>query len=201
MASIFSNYYPALIQGLIVTLQMATIIWIVGILCGTALGLLSGQYPRLIGLPTRAISFFLLGIPILVLLFWLHYPAQALLAVVIDPFYTAVFALTLINIFSVSDLLRAAILNFPEQYLIAAKVTGLNTRQTALKIKLPIILRQVLPGILLLQVVMLQTTIFASLISVDEIFRTAQRINAQIYKPVEIYAVQDLYSICSLRIR
>ena len=46
---------------------------------------------------------------------------------------------------------------------------------------------------------MLQTTLFASLISVDVIFRIAQRINAQVYKPVEIYtALAVLFLIVCL---
>ena len=40
---------------------------------------------------------------------------------------------------------------------------------------------------------MLHTTLFASLISVEEIFRVAQRINAQIYKPVEIYTALGIF--------
>ena len=39
---------------------------------------------------------------------------------------------------------------------------------------------------------MLQCSLFASLISVDEIFRVAQRINATIYRPVEIYSALAL---------
>ena len=35
--------------------------------------------------------------------------------------------------------------------------------------------------------------LFASLISVEEIFRVAQRINAQIYRPVEIYTALGLF--------
>lgn len=40
---------------------------------------------------------------------------------------------------------------------------------------------------------MLHTTLFASLISVEEIFRVAQRINAKIYKPVEIYTALGVF--------
>ena len=40
---------------------------------------------------------------------------------------------------------------------------------------------------------MLQATLFASLISVDEIFRVAQRINAVEYKPVEVYTALALF--------
>ena len=44
-----------------------------------------------------------------------------------------------------------------------------------------------MPVLLMIQVNMLQSTLFSSLISVPEIFRVTQQINAQIYKPVEIY--------------
>jgi ABC-type amino acid transport system permease subunit len=61
-----------------------------------------------------------------------------------------------------------------------------------MNIQAPIILRQILPSLLTIQVSMLQATLFASLISVEEIFRVAQRINAVIYKPVEIYTALAL---------
>jgi ABC-type amino acid transport system permease subunit len=146
-----------------------------------------------VGLPARIISFLLAGVPTLVFLFWLHYPAQAMLDVVIDPFYTATFTLAILNIFGVSDLVRAALADFPQQYLIAAKVTGLPPRQTILKIQLPLIARHISPGLLVLQVSMLHMTLFASLISVEEIFRVAQRINAQIYRPIEIYTALGVF--------
>lgn len=184
---ILVNYFPAFLQGLAVTMQLAAIIWIVGIILGAALGLAGAKYKISVGLPSRAFSFFLSGIPLLVFLFWLHYPVQAIFDVVIDPFYTAAFTLTIVNMFGVADIVRGALADFPQQYLIAAKVTGLTREQTIFRIILPLMLRQILPALLMLQVTMLHTTLFASLISVEEIFRVAQRINAQIYRPVEIY--------------
>jgi ABC-type amino acid transport system permease subunit len=56
-----------------------------------------------------------------------------------------------------------------------------------LRIELPIVARQTIPSLLFIQVSMLQATLFASLISVDEIFRVCQQINSQIYRPVQIY--------------
>jgi len=113
--------------------------------------------------------------------------------VVIDPFYTGAFTLAVINIFAVADIVRGALNDFPQQYLTAAKVTGLTRRQTILDIQLPLIFREVLPPLLLLQVMLLHTTLFTSLISVDEIFRAAQRINAQVYRPVEIYTALGVF--------
>ena len=192
---ILINYYPAFFKGLSVTLQLCAIIWGCGIILGSALGLAGMKSPLWVGLPSQSFSFFLSGIPLLVFLFWLHYPAQAMFNLVIDPFYTAAFTLSIVNVFGVADVVRGALNDFPKQYLIAAKVTGLTREQTIFKIQLPLILRQVLPPIMLLQVAMLHTTLFASLISVEEIFRVAQRINAQIYRPVEIYTALGVFFI------
>lgn len=133
------------------------------------------------------------AVPTLVFLFWLHYPAQAMFNVVIDPFITATFTFSLLNIFGVADIVRGALDDFPKQYVLAARVCGLGLKQTVFKIQLPILLRMTLPALLLLQVSMLHITLFSSLISVEELFRVAQRINAQIYKPVEIYTALGVF--------
>lgn len=190
---ILINYHRAFLSGLYVTLQLSLIIWGCGIILGGALGLAGAKWRVEIGLPSRITSFILSGVPILVFLFWLHYPAQAMFNLVIDPFYTAALTLSIINIFGVADLVRGVLADFPRQYLIAARVSGLTPQQTVFRIQLPIVLRQIIPGLLLLQVTMLHTTLFASLISVEEIFRVAQRINAQIYKPVEIYTALGVF--------
>jgi len=190
---ILLNYYPAFLKGLSITLQLSLVIWASGIFIGGALGVLGNRFRLWVGWPSRWLSFVLSGIPILVFLFWLHYPAQAMFSIVVDPFYTAALTLSIVNVFAVADIVRGALMDFPRQYLIAAQVTGLTRRQTILRIQLPLIFREILPPLLLLQVTMLHTTLFASLISVEEIFRVAQRINAQIYRPVEIYTALGVF--------
>lgn len=195
---ILVDYHVAFLNGLAVTLELCAIIWTLGIIFGTLLAILATRYRLQIGLPARVISFFLGAVPLLVFMFWLHYPVQAMMDVVIDPFYTAVFTLTILNIFGVCDLVRSALDDFPTQYLTAARVTGLTRRQTIMDIQLPLIFRTVLPGLLILQVGMLHATLFTSMISVEELFRVAQRINAQIYKPIEIYTALGVFflAIC-----
>jgi His/Glu/Gln/Arg/opine family amino acid ABC transporter permease subunit len=191
--NILVTYHQAFLTGLVVTLQLSFIVWFFGIVVGSVLGYSGWRYPEMVGAPSKVFSFILGGVPILVFLFWLHYPAQAVFNVVIDPFYTAAFTFAIINIFAVADLVRAACADFPQQYLLAARVSGLTAQQTAWHIQLPLLFRQLLPGLLMLQVTMLHVTLFASLISVDEIFRAAQRINAMIYKPVEIYTALGVF--------
>ncbi len=185
---ILLQYREGLLSGLLVTLQLCLIIWSLGLVVGSILGVASSIWKITLGYSARIFSFILSGIPVLVLLFWLHYPMQAILNVVLNPFYTAAGTLSIVNIFAVSDLVRKVLIDFPTQYIVAAKVCGLSQKQILVKIQLPIVLRQILPSLLIIQVNMLQMSLFASLISVDEIFRIAQRINAQIYRPVEIYS-------------
>lgn len=184
---ILVKYQNAFAEGLATTFRLSFTIWFFGLLGGTLLGILGTKQKTIIGIPCRLASFALSGMPILVFLFWLHYPLQALLGIVIDPFVTAAVTLSLINIFAVADVVRSVLSDFPRQYVIAGQVCGMTPIQILLYIQLPIVLRQSVPVLLMLQVNMLQATLFASLISVNEIFRVAQQINSQIYKPVEIY--------------
>jgi ABC-type amino acid transport system permease subunit len=190
---ILAKYRYAFLSGLLETIRLTLIIWASGILIGGLIGVLSARYKSMVGVPVRLIAFVLSGIPILVFLFWAHFPLQVSLGIVVDPFYTAAAVLSLVNILAVSDLLRSYIIDFPQQYEIAAKVCGLDRRTFIWRIQIPILLRQLLPALLPLQIVMLHTTLFASLISVEEIFRVSQRINAIEYKPVHIYTALAIF--------
>lgn len=189
---ILINYHQGFLQGLGVTLELCMIIWGSGIFLGTALGVAAAGDAALARV-VQGGAFVLAAVPTLVFLFWLHYPAQAILDVVIDPFYTAAFTLSIVNIFAIAEMVRQAVRDFPRQYVTAAQVCGLSAQDIVMKIKLPLLFRQLLPGYLTMQVGMLHATLFASLISVEEIFRVSQRINASIYKPVEIYTALGVF--------
>lgn len=189
---IFNQYGDAFVSGLTESLKLISLVWLCGLVLGTISGVLGAKFPRFVGRTLATLAFILSGVPIIVFLFWLHYPVQSLFNVVIDPFITATATLSIVNVFAVSEIVRRALRDFPKQYLVAARVCGLDKMQTFTAIQLPLVLRQILPSILTTQVAMLQASLFASLISVDEIFRTAQRINAEIYKPVEIYSCLGL---------
>ena len=190
---IIGDYKEGFLKGIWVTIQLCLIIWSCGLLIGGLLGVFGARYKHPIGLPTRILSFTLSGIPVLVFLFWLHYPVQEILQIRIDPFITAAITLSIINIFGVSDIVRNAINDLPKQYAEVAKICGIPTSTRLIKIDIPLIFRHAISPFIIVQVNMLHMTLFASLISVDEIFRTAQRVNAIIYKPVEIYTALGIF--------
>lgn len=187
-----------LLRGLGVTIALCAIIWTAGCALGIAAGVLSARHPKVVGRSIAALSLVVSATPAIVLMLWLHYPAQSALGVVVSPFATAAFALTLINALLVGEVVRDHVAEFPQQFIWAAKVAGVPRNALLFRIVLPMLTRMLLPKLLSIQIAMLQATIFASLISVDELFRACLRINSVIHKPVEVFAALAIFfvSVC-----
>ncbi len=191
---ILLNYKEAFLQGLKVTLELCVLVWGIGIFFGTIIGILSAKN-KIFGKISKILSMLISGVPVIVLLYWLYYPLQQQLDINIPAFSIAVVALSLVNIFSVTDLVKNAIKDLPNQYLLSAKVLGLKDGTIIKKIQIPLIFKQLIGPILLVQITMLHSSIFASLINVNDIFRQVQRINAIIYKPIELYTALAIFFI------
>ena len=193
---IFVIYSPALTSALFVTLKLAAIAWSAGLIAGGLLAaIVTGLKLRAPGIAMDLLAFFLGATPPLVLLFWFYYPLQTLVNVSISGFTTTSIVLGLLNTAGVYKICVDAIRVFPSQYLSAAIVCGLNKYERFWLIVLPILVRSVLPQILLLQVMILQCTVFGSTISVNDLFRTAQRINSAEYQPIPIYTAMAAFYI------
>src|ERR1700759_2311009 len=192
---IFSTYRSGFLQGLGGTLRLCVLVWSIGVIAGTTIGILSARYKRSLGRIARGVTVLISGVPILVLLYWLYYPVQQQLQIDIPPFTIAVFAFSFVNVFQVADLVNHAIVDLPGQYVMAAKVSGLSERTILRRIMIPLIFKQLLGPVLLVQISMLHNSIFASLINVDEIFRQIQRVNAIVYRPIELYTALALFFV------
>lgn len=171
---------------------------LIGIPLGTFLGIIGGRYNSEIGKVIKGARFITKVIPVLVLLFWLHYPLQGLLGIVVDPFWTTIIALGLINTIAVASVVYTELQLLPKSYKEAGMTLGLSSNQIIKYIELPLLMRRMLPQLLLIQASMLEYTLFASLISVPELFKTAQSINAMIYQPVAIYSLLVLFFLIIL---
>ena len=194
MLRLFLKYREALFDGALTTLELAVIVWVVGLSVGTFLGIWrassrSGVTQRVGAVAGLAFS----SVPILVYLLWAYYPLQSELGVTVSPFITAVVVLSLYNALVVSELVRAGIADFPPALRLAAAVTGVPSGRFHREVVLPIVLRSALPACLATQVNALHLTLFASLISLDELFRTAQRINAVEYKAVDVFSLITVF--------
>jgi len=186
------QYREAFFDGFVVTLELLALTAMGGTVIGVGLEWACGHFEASLRRLADAIAFCVSAIPALVILFWFHYPAQALIGVVISPFWTALVTLLIINIFAVYRIVADAVKEFPKQYIATGLVCGLTRQHILRYIQFPLLLRAALPRWIDQQVVILQTSVFASLIGVEETFRVAQRINSIVYHPVVIYTSMAL---------
>ena len=198
MFQVLIQYHYLLLQGFLTTLKLLGCIMLIGIPFGILLGVICGRYNPKIGKVIKASRFITKVIPVLVFLFWLHYPLQSLLGVVIDPFWTTILALGLVNMIATANVVTIELELLPKSYREAGITLGMSKNQVVKYVELPLLIRRTSPQLLLNQASMLEYTLFASLISVPELFRTAQTINAMIYKPVEIYSLLVLFFLAIL---
>jgi polar amino acid transport system permease protein len=173
--------------GLQTTVELCLIVWISSLVFGSILGVLSQRFPRSVGGIIVATAVLLGGIPPIVFLFWLYYPAQAIVGVSVPPFPTAAIGLSAIGVTLVADLVRQTFSHFPKHYITAARVLGVPNARIITKIVFPIAMRSAFPTLLLIIVTLFQMTFFAAFLSVPELFRVAQQVNSIAYRPVEIY--------------
>jgi len=193
MFNVLIDYRHLFFEGFLTTIKLLVSIVVIGVPLGILLGVIGGRYSDVVSRLVSSLKFLTKVIPVLVLLFWLHYPLQAILKVVIDPFWTTIIALGFVNLVSVAFIIQSELKLLPVAYREAGITLGMSKGQIVRYIELPILMKRVLPSISLNQASMLEYTLFASLISVPELFRVAQSINAMVYDPVSIYSLLVLF--------
>jgi ABC-type amino acid transport system permease subunit len=198
MIEVLVEYHQLLLKGFGNTLLLLSLVMLIGIPFGVLGGVLGGRYSKGFSKFLGLLKFFTKIVPVLVLLFWLHFPLQALLGIVIDPFITTVIALGFVNTIAVAYIVQSDLLLLPKAYREAGITLGLSKLQVIRHIELPIMTKRTLPEILHTQATMLEYTLFASLISVQELFRVAQSINSMIYDPVAVYSLLVFFFILIL---
>ena len=186
------SYRQAFLNGLLVTAELLALGCVLGTVLGIALAWISRKRELHLREVLDVVTLGVIAVPALVILFWLYYPAQSLLGISVSPFWTAVTALVLMNGATVYRVIGDAMKALPTQYIASAQVCGLPSAEILRHITLPLLLRASLPRWVDQQVLVLQTSVFASLISVPEIFRVAQRVNAAEYRPIASYTAMAM---------
>ncbi len=193
MLQVLLTYHALFLEGFVTTLKLLGFIMLIGIPFGVLLGIIGGRFSEGVSSLIKGLRFITKVIPVLVFLFWLHYPLQGLLGVVVNPFWTTIIALGIINTIATAHVVTIELEMLPKPYREAGITLGMTPLAVIRHIELPLLMRRVLPQLLLNQAAMLEYTLFASLISVPELFRVAQSINSMVYKPVEIYSLLVLF--------
>ena len=192
--NIIVKYHKSLLSWLRVTLKINVFVMLIGIFIGTIRWILAYRNKFMETILNIVLKVFA-SIPVIVVLFRFHYPMQSLFDIVINPFISAVIVLSIYNTINVGNIIKTAFEELPDQYIMVAKTLNMRKKEILWKIQIPLILRWTIPQLITLEVNTLQTSLFASFIWVEDLFRMAQRVNLATYKPVEVYTALWLFFI------
>lgn len=180
-----------LLAGASNTIFLVTISWAIGLPLGIAWAFLSLNFPQQ-RIFLRALSVSFSVIPLLAILFWVHYPLQSLLDTVWSPNITSTALLSAFVTIIIADIMAEEMLRTKSNLIETARVLGIPNHMFISKVVFPSSIQGSLPRLLTLAISSVHITMFMSLIGVEELFRVSQRLNAQLLRPVEVFSVMAL---------
>jgi len=182
-----------LLSGLIVTLELSALAWILAV----ALGILSGALRTVKFRPLRAVATFYVeffrNVPLLVWMFFWYFGVPPFLPEVIREwmfghgleFWAGVLALGVYSGARFSEVLRSGIQSIPRTQMEAAVASGLTTFQAYRYVILPVALRLIIPPATNESLNLLKNSSVALTISVAELTFQTRQIETYTAKAIE----------------
>ncbi|HGY1012681.1 TPA: amino acid ABC transporter permease [Aeromonas salmonicida subsp. smithia] len=180
------SFWPLLSAGLIFTVPLTLITFVLGILLGflVALARLYGPPPLVV--LVRFYVWLIRGTPLLVQLFLIFYGLPSA-GIVLDAFTAAVIGFTLnIGAYS-SEIIRATLAAIPKGQWEAAYSIGMNWPQVMWRVILPQAARIAVPPLSNTFISLVKDTSLAAAVTVPELFQAAQRLASVTYEPLILY--------------
>ena len=175
---LLDSFSKILIPGLTVTIPLTAI--------AVAVALVQFTNVRILKQLARLYIWIFRGTPLLVQLFVVFYGLPDL-GIFIDPFPAAVLVFSLNEGAYCAETVRAALESVPTGQLEAGYCVGLTWWQTMRRIILPQAMRTAFPPLSNSLIAMVKDTSLAANITVVEMFRAADQINASVYEPLALY--------------
>lgn len=171
---LITSWIP-LLKGLMVTLELSVLVLGIGTIGGFLLGLLHTMKSRLISIPILAFVFLSRGVPLLVQIFFV-YLVLPLYGVLFSAFFSALLALSLFAVATISEIIRGAIEAVPNGQILAGKALGMQRWQINAYVILPQAFRSILPPLVAQFVLLIKATSLVSLVGVTELMQTGREI-------------------------
>ena len=203
-------FHPTILQGLVVTVELAIVCELLAFLFGIALAVM-----RLSGNPVlfafaQGYAWFFRGVPLIVQLIFIynlslifpqlsigvpftHFWISADTNKVISGFSAAILGLTLADAAQLAEIIRAGISSIPKGQSEAAAALGVNGRNILWRIVLPQAMRFIIPPTGNNFIQLLKATSLVSVIAGADLMTSAQAISARTYQVVELLMVATFW--------
>ena len=192
------DYWPQLLQGTLLTIQVAASAFLIGYLIGIAVALIA----LLPGWPGRLVASAyietLRNIPFIIIVFVVYYglpfsgirlPATLVGTIALGMFASAYYA----------EIVRAAILGLPRGQFESARAIGMSPAQAMWHVVAPQILRTLVPPSTNMTLTMMKESAVLSSITVPELTYQSLVVQGNTFAPFEVFAaVASIYWLIAI---
>jgi polar amino acid transport system permease protein len=187
--SFLNGNFGLLWDGLKVTLQLALVSNIVGLVLGFGLCLLTLSRWFFLRWPAQLFIEFFRCTPVLLQIVWFFYCVPMLFDVFIDPITMGVLALGLNLTAFNAEAYRAGVQAVPREHLDACVALGLRPWQRTLYVILPQALRSAIPVLMTNGISILQQSALVAIVAVADLMYVGKSIATEAYRPLETYSL------------
>ncbi|MGI6628957.1 MAG: amino acid ABC transporter permease [Bacillota bacterium] len=192
--NVFSEVWPFLLEGLLVTVELAIITLVTSMIVGLIAALLKISRIKIVSQIVSAYINIFRGTPLLVQIIIIFY-ALPDLGINLDRFPAGILALTLNNGAYVAEILRGGIESIPKGQKEAAQSLGLNYFQCMYKVILPQAFKNSLPALTNSFVALLKDTSLVSVVGVTELLKQGRQLQTWKANSTPLMGVAILYFI------
>jgi polar amino acid transport system permease protein len=178
---------PALIRASGVTIEVSLITIVLSLSVGTLLTIIRAFKIAIINNAIGLYISFIRGTPLMVQIFLAFYALPSL-GIRLGPMTAGVLAITANNAAFMTEIFRGALTSIPAGQIEAAASLGLKSRAIWLRVILPQLYMRSLPAIVSECTIVVKGTALLAVITVVEVFRTAQQIGSTSFRPFETFA-------------
>ncbi|MBP2143524.1 polar amino acid transport system permease protein [Methanococcus voltae] len=180
---------PALFWGLVITLKIAFLSFILAIIIAHVVGILRAlNIPKVLDLFFRAYVETFRGVPLLILLFFIYYGLPSI-GIVMDNTTAGVLGLSLNGGAYISEIVRASLLSIPKGQWDACSSLGMNKVQSLVYVIIPQTIRISMPSLMNSFSTIIKESSLVSVIAITELTRVGQLIYTKTASPFEVYIV------------
>ena len=180
------SFWKILLPGLTATIPLTVIAFSLAMVIAVEAALVQFARIKVLRQLCRLYIWVFRGTPLLVQLFVVFY-GMPRVGIVIEPFPAAVIVFSLNEGAYCAEIIRAALESVPPGQLEAGYCAGMSYLQTMRRIILPQAMRTAFPSLSNSLIAMVKDTSLAANITVVEMFKATEQINARVYEPLALY--------------
>lgn len=193
--SLIAEYLPTLLQGLLVTLQIAAGGCCIGLLLGTLLALAQTSNSRILRCLVMSYVIVIRGTPMLIQILCAFYILPQI-GLRLDTLAIAIIAIGLNSAAYISQIIRSGISSVSVGQIEAAQTLGFSQFDTIRYIILPQALQTVLPALGNEFITLVKDSALASVIGVNELSKQGRFVISKTYDSISVFfALAILYLI------